>query len=140
MPNVLNIGITTAQSAQVGTVFPFSDTHPRSLLVQANFTYGSGGTSVDAYLQTTADGGATWIDLANFHFTTSSARKLLNLSSLTPVTSIATPTDGSLASNTAVDGLIGSSLRIKYTTVGTYAGGTTLKIDVSTVRLIPQAS
>jgi hypothetical protein len=44
------------------------------------------------------------------------------------VTSIATPTDGTLADNTAVNGLLGSNLRVKLTTTGTYAGETSLVI------------
>lgn len=104
---------------------------PRNLTAQAVFTYGSGGTSVDAYLQTSVDGGATWFDIANFHFTTASAKALFNLSSQTPVTTqFTTPTDGSLTANTSKDGLVGPLFRVKLMSVGTYAGGTTLRIDV----------
>jgi hypothetical protein len=134
MPNLLTQAFTAAQSAQLGPVVQFREGIPRNVLLQANFTYGSGGTSVDAWVQTSVDGGTTWCDVANFHFTTSSARRLFNLSSVTPVTSIATPTDGALAANTAVDGLIGTQMRVKWTSVGTYAASTTLAIDVSTVR------
>jgi hypothetical protein len=49
-----------------------------------------------------------------------------------------TPTDGALASNTAVDGIIGPLLRVKYASVGTYGGGTTFAIDVSSTRLGPR--
>lgn len=104
---------------------------PRSLVVQGNFTYDSGGTSVDAYLQTTFDDGATWTDIAQFHFTTSAARKAFNLNSQTPVTTQATPTDGTLASNTAVDGLLGPQVRVKYKSTGTYGGASTLSIDIA---------
>ena len=110
----------------------------RNLVVQATFTYGSGGTTVDAYVQTSLDGGATAIDIANFHFTTASLRKAFNLSALTPVTTQATPTDGSLSANTAVDGLLGPLFRVKYQSSGTYAGGTTVRVDVSGPRLTPQ--
>ncbi len=97
-----------------------------------SFTYGSGGTTADAWVQTSLDGGTTWTDIANCHLTTASARKVYNLSSLTPVTTVYTATGGSLASNTAKDGVIGSWLRVKYTTTGTYAGGTSLTVDVAT--------
>lgn len=132
---LLSLAITTAVSATAGPVYQFADGGPKNVLIQGNFTYGSGGTTADAYVQTTTDGGATWIDIANFHFTTSSLRKVFNLSSLTPVTTQATPSDGSLTANTAVDGLIGSQLRVKYVTTGTYAGGTVLAVTVSTARL-----
>jgi hypothetical protein len=104
---------------------------PRSLTVQANFIYGSGGTTVDAYLQTTLDGGATWCDIANFHFTTSSARKIFNLNSQTPETTQVTPTDGSMTANTAQDGVLGSQFRVKYQSSGTYGGTTTLQVDIA---------
>ncbi len=105
---------------------------PRNLAAQATFTYGSGGTSVDAYLQTSLDGGAIWTDIANFRFTTATARKIVNLNGQTPATAQVTPTDGAMAANTAQDGVLGPLFRIKYQSSGTYAGGTTLRIDVTT--------
>jgi hypothetical protein len=85
-------------------------------------------------LQTSLDGGLTWIDVAEAGFTTASARKVYNLSALTPVTTVYTPTDGTLAANTAKDGVLGNWYRVKYTTVATYAGGTTLTVDVVSTR------
>jgi hypothetical protein len=38
------------------------------MLLYASFVYGSGGTSVDVWTQTSLDGGSTWIDVCNFHF------------------------------------------------------------------------
>ena len=129
--------ITAAISpAVVTTPLQFLAGIPRNLAIQAEFTYGSGGTTVDAYVQTTFDGGGTWTDIAQFHFTTASARKIFNLSALTPVTTQATPTDGALASNTAIDGIIGSQVRVKYQSAGTYAGGTALEIDVASARIV----
>lgn len=135
MPTLYSATITTAVTGVTGTVFEFAADTPRNVTLQGNFTYGSGGLTADAWVQTTFDEGATWSDIANFHFTTSSARKAFNLSSLTPVTTQATPTDGTLAANTAVDGLIGGKLRVKVTTTGTYAGNTTLAIDAITSRI-----
>ena len=43
-----------------------------------------------------------------------------------------TPTDGSLAANTCKDGLLGNMYRAKYTTTGTYAANTTVRIDLVT--------
>ena len=99
--------------------------------IQANFTYGSGGTTVSAWVQTSFDGGLTWVDATSFGFTTSSAKSIFNLSGLTAVIAPITPTDGSLLANTAVAGIIGSQWRVKYTTTGTYAGGMTLRIDIA---------
>ena len=113
---------------------------PRNLTLQATFTYGSGGTTTDAYVQTTLDGGLTWMDIANFHFTTSSATAVINLSAATPQTSQKTPGDGTLASNTAVDGVLGPRFRVKYKSSGTYAGGTTLRIDAQGVDISGNSS
>ena len=121
MNTLLSVGITTAQTTTSTKADALDLPFHRSLLLQANFAYGSGGTSVDAYVQTSADGGVTWFDVAQFHFLTTSATKVYNLSNRTPVTSIATPTDGALASNTSVDGLLGDRLRVKWSSVGTYA-------------------
>lgn len=131
MTMLANLAITGAVSAQTTAPVQFRDGVPESCILQANFTYGSGGTSADGYVQMSVDDGATWFDVANFHFTTASAIKLFNLSALTPVTTPRTPSDGSLASNTANDGILGPSARLKYTTVGTYAGGTTLRVDAA---------
>ena len=130
MTALLNATITAAQTAVASVPIQFRDGNPESAVIQGNFTYGSGGTSATVWVQTSVDAGATWIDVANFSFTTSSARFAFNLSSLTPVTSEYTPTDGSLASNTAKDGFLGNLWRTKLTTVGTYAGGTALRVDV----------
>lgn len=128
--------LTTAVSDALSAVHYYGRRHvTRAICLQAKFTYGSGGTSADAYVQTSLDGGTTWIDIANFHFTTASATFIKNLSSLTPETTNITPTDGSMAANTAQDGVIGDRFRVKYTTVGTYAGGTTLEVVAYTDQL-----
>ena len=41
-----------------------------------------------------------------------------------------TPTDGALTANTCKDGLLGNMYRAKYTTTGTYAGNTEVRIDL----------
>lgn len=128
--NLLSLpSITAALPATPGPVTKFN-APPKNLVIQANFVGASGGTSVDAYVQTSVDGGQTWTDIANFHFLTTPARKLFNLNGRTPVTTQATPTDGSLAANTAVDGLLGPQYRVKYTSVGVYSA-TSLSIDIA---------
>lgn len=125
-----SLTIAGAVSAQVTPPLQFVGGAPLSAPIQCSFTYGSGGTSTDVWVQTTLDGGQTWIDIANCHFTTSSARFAYNLTALTPVITEYTPTDGALSANTSVGGFIGQSMRVKYTTVGTYAGVTTLVVSV----------
>lgn len=122
--------LTTALTAYVPTSQVALNAQPRNLTIQAALTYVSGGTTTDVYVQTTLDGGVTWTDIANFHFTTSSARKIVNLTARTPVTSQVTPGDGAMSSNTAQDGVLGPLFRTKVTTTGTYSGGTSLRVDV----------
>lgn len=97
------------------------------LALQATFLYGAGGASVKAWVQTTLDGGASWIDIANFAFTTSAATKVIVLQRK-PVASF-TPTDGALGDDAVIDGVLGSRLRVKYTSTGTYSGATSLAIS-----------
>lgn len=129
---LLSQTITTALTADVsaGTKAPRGG-YAESLALQFNFTYGSGGTTLKAWVQTSFDAGTTWMDIANFAATTASLRRLYHLTSAA-VTSIATPTDGTLADNTAVNGFLGPIYRVKVTTTGTYAGSTTLVISAVT--------
>ncbi len=90
----------------------------------AKLGYGSGGTSIAAKVQVSLDG-TTWLDVARFDFTTASATKVANLSGLTAKSAAAYAALGSEGVN---DGLLGDRLRAVITSVGTYAGGTTLDI------------
>ncbi len=101
----------------------------KSLTVEANFVYGSGGTNLKAWIQTSLDGGSNWIDIANFAFTTTSGRKISTVD-IDAVATAVVPTDGTLADDAIVDGILGDQLRVKLTTTGTYAGSTTLDINV----------
>lgn len=98
--------------------------------IEAKFGYGSGGTTARVWVQVTLDDGQTWIDIACFSFTTGSGVRVVNLSGLTPVTTPITPSDGALADNSFVDGILGSAMRAKVSTTGTYSN-TLLSVKVS---------
>ena len=137
---LLSLAITTAVTTTATTPVSFVK-GPVSLEVQANFTYGAGGTTVTAYIQTSVDLGVTWVDIANFYFTTSTLRRIVNLTNVAagPIT----PTDGALTANTAVTGYLGTLYRVKYVTTGTYSGSTTLVItavSVGSTGIVAQAS
>lgn len=104
---------------------------PRNLTILGKLTYGSGGTTFDAYLQTSFDGGVTWTDVCNFHGTTASFAKYFNINSQGAALSTPAQTDGTITSDTAKDGTLGALLRVKLTTTGTYAGGTTFELWIS---------
>lgn len=140
-PGIHNLGdraITTALTGEVIT--SSSDANGATIAcidrldgllaasVAFRFAYGSGGTSCKAYLQTSFDQGTTWVDIACVAFAVASLTKVINLSGLTPKTTGVTPSDGSLTDDTCVDGLLGDRLRVKVTSVGTYAGNTTLSV------------
>ena len=129
MSALFNQTITAALTAFTAPALVVRDPSPGSIILQGTFTYGSGGTTADVWVQTSIDDGATWTDVANFHFTTASARFLYNLSAYTSITAEYTPTDGTLAANTSKDGLVGALWRAKVTTTGVYAGGTILRVD-----------
>lgn len=136
---LLNAPVTTAVTALVTPALqirpgPGGQFFPATIALYANFAWGSAGTTADAWIQTSFDGGTTWCDVANFHFTTAIAKSILNVTSSKALVAIATApcTDGTLAANTANDGVFGTMWRVKYTTTGTYAGGTVLRIDAIT--------
>ena len=100
------------------------------ITIQSAFVRGSGGTSCDVFLQTSVDNGSTWIDIAQFAHTTTSVTKISSVRPYIAVAANITPTDGSLADNTILDGLIGDRLRVKTVVVGSYAGTSTLDVNL----------
>lgn len=102
-----------------------------AVTLEARLAVGAGGETVKAYIQTSLDQGATWTDVACLAFTTSSARKVANLSGLTPRTTPATPTSGTLTDDTCLDGVLGDRLRAVVVSTGTYTGSTVLSLRAS---------
>lgn len=100
----------------------------RALDLQARLdVVGSAGTSAKAWVQTSIDGGATWLDLACFAFTTASAVKAARL----PGTALKSPAaiaEGTLADDSVSDGPFGERFRVKVMSVGTFGAGTTLSL------------
>lgn len=135
-PGVYSLGDVAITTAVSGSVITDADGEAYledlegmlAATVQFKFAYGSGGTSVKAYLQTTIDQGSAWVDVACATFTTSSATKVINLSGLTPKTTAVTPADGALTDDTCVDGILGDRWRVKITTTGTYGSSTSLSV------------
>lgn len=101
---------------------------PRVLAVEGIFTYGSAGTTLKVWVQTSLDGGTTWIDIMCLAFTTASAKKVSAVRESIALAAATVPTDGALGDDSIVDGLLGDRIRLKYTSTGTYAGSTTIKV------------
>lgn len=96
-----------------------------SVSLQANFTYGSGGTTCAVIVQTSLDQGASWIDIARFDFTTASATKTVNISA---TSAEAVAAVAALSSEGKKDGILGDRLRAKVTSTGTYAGNSSVSV------------
>ena len=127
--SLCDLAITTALNAVAQT--PIKNLEGMlAATIEARFAYGSGGASAKAYVQVTLDDGATWIDVACFAFATASAIRVINLSGLTPKLTPLTPSDGALADDTFVDGVLGSAMRVKLVTTGTYSN-TVLSVKLS---------
>lgn len=131
-----NVTITTALTA-VPFVMVQGLARAKSIGFQLSFNYGSGGTHVRVWIQTSFDGGQTFWDVAAAEFLGISDNYYFNVSGLTPVTWAAgydVLTSGTLGIsgadlNPAVnDGFLGDRWRALVTTTGTYAGNTTLGI------------
>ncbi len=142
--NLLSKTITTANTGVTTTPVQLQGRSgqqalPVTLVIQGKMTVGADGTSIDAWVQTSLDGGTTWIDIAQFSWANTPSVGVYNLSGATPVASKYTPLDGALGANSSKDGILGGLFRCKYTTVGTYSGGTTLSIDArANYGLVPQ--
>ena len=118
--------LTTATGTTVTTSIPrpFS-----TAFLYAVFTYAAGGDTIQAWVQCSDDRGATRKDVACFAFATTNAKRFFNLSGLTAVTTVGTPTDGALVDNTSINGIMTQYVRVKYTVGGAgYSGATTLAI------------
>lgn len=117
--------IAGAVSGSVGTT-ALGLTGMKYLIVEAIFVYAAGGTTVKAWIQTKV--GDTWRDIMNFAFTTSSATKHSAVNATTALAAVIAVSDAALTDDTILSGFLGDSLRVKYTTTGTYTGVTTLQI------------
>ena len=100
----------------------------RSLSVQAKFVRAAGGTSCKVYLQTSFDGGVTWVDIACLAFLTTTATKISAVRPYIAMAAAYVPTDATLTDDTIKDGLLGDRLRVKYVVVGTYSGASSLTV------------
>ncbi len=117
-------GITAELSAQAQTAIDGLEGMLAASLV-AKLTYGSGGTTIVAVVQTSIDDGTTWYDVARFDFETESAIKYANLSGLTVkgITDLL-----ALDAEGVTDGVLGPQIRAVITSSGIYGGGTLLDL------------
>lgn len=141
-PGTKNLGdraITTALTGEVITSAPDSQGQTQEYLenlegmlaatLSVNFVYGSGGSTCIVTVETSLDQGVTWTEIARFAFATASEQNQVNLSALTPVTTVYTP--AALSSDSVKDGIFGDRWRSKVTSTGTYAGNTAVSVRLN---------
>src|SRR5688572_24836550 len=70
----------------------------QALCLEAIFVRAGGGTTCKVWVQTSFDAGGTWVDIANFAFTTTTASKLhvVHLFPATPMTAATAPGSAAL--------------------------------------------
>ena len=127
-PMLASTTITAAVTAVTTEPIGFSPRMVKNIEVQSTFDYGSGGTTLKIWVQTSLDAGVTWTDIMCHAFTTSDARKVSSVNRYL-VGAEAVATDGALADDTELSGRIGDRIRLKYTSTGTYGGTSTIRVD-----------
>lgn len=125
---MLNPGVYTLAALQIAAAKALSLLTPviglagmKACNLEANFQYGSGGTTCSIIAATSFDGGTSWRYVARFDFTTASAVKVANLSGLL---SKAVAAYSDLASEGVLDGVLGDQLAAYIVSTGTYANTT----------------
>jgi hypothetical protein len=91
----------------------------RSATVQCDFRPGSGGTDVRAYLQTSIDDGNTPVDIACMVFTAAD-RRVATVNALETTSVPISATDAALVDDTVLAGVLGTQLRLKLVSTGTW--------------------
>jgi hypothetical protein len=131
-----NPGVFTLAATQIAaaagpvTLTPIVDLDGMTAVtLEANFQYGSGGTTCSAIVATSFDDGTTWRHIARFDFTTAADVKVANLSGLTPI-GIADNIYVDLASESIRDGFLGDRLCAIIVSTGTYVN-TVLSVRAS---------
>lgn len=81
---------------------------------------GAGGTSIDAYVQTSFDDGQTWWDIINLQVLVATVTKSAMVKKSIGSAVRAAAVDKSLAANSLFDGFFGDKFRIALVIVGAY--------------------
>lgn len=120
---LLTLGAVTVGAAATLVTLPLTGLNGLAGLSGFIRFAGTGGTSVDAYVQTSIDGGTTWADLYNAHLTASGVALFSLIHGASANLAV---TDGALASNTALNsGVVPlfDQYRLKIISVGTWTNG-----------------
>lgn len=125
--DVTNSVITLAPDAQGANQAYLTLEGMLAASIEANFVYGSGGSTLKVDIETSLDQGSNWFKVGRFAFAVVGATKAFNLSGLSEklaaVVASATPSD-----DVGVSGIFGTRWRASITSTGTYAGNTAIAV------------
>jgi hypothetical protein len=119
--------IAAAANAVLTATNPGTLAGMSAVTIEANFQYGSGGSTCSAIVSTSFDGGTTRRQIARFDFTTAAAIKVANLNG---AFSKAVTAYLDLASEGVNDGVLGDQLQVQVISTGTYVN-TNLSVRAS---------
>lgn len=120
---LLTLAAIAVSAAATQTTAPLTGLNGLSGLSGSIRFAGTGGTSVDVYVQTSLDGGTTWADRYNAHFTASGVSEFSLSQGAAANLAV---TDGTLAANTALNSgtvPLFDQYRVKIISVGTWTNG-----------------
>ncbi|SRR5579883_913896 len=95
--------------------------------LQVRLSGGTGGSTINVFIQTSIDQGQSWFDVANVSFATTPGVQVLNLSGLDKAVPV-TPGNLTLSSGTILDGPLGDRLQAVVISTGTYGAGTLVSV------------
>ena len=115
---LLDVDVSDAMSTQYTEAITFPGTQ---LAVQGRFVCppgcgGGGGPSVSAWIQTTLDAGATWMDIGAFNFASTGTQ----VTSGASTGDVVVPSDGDLPAGTYISGVLGDRIRMQWSSSGSF--------------------
>lgn len=125
---LLQAELITVAETYVGPVMKLPE-KVSVLTVQVDFVDGSDGTDVTLFVQTSLDGGRSWIDIMAFNFTTTAAVVVSSVRESTVVAAAIPAVEAALTDDTILDGILGDRLRVKFVSTGTYSAPTSIEVS-----------
>lgn len=89
-----------------------------------DFTYGSGGTAGTVWLQTSYNGGSSWMDVCAFNFAQATLSRYAAFNQGLFGTAAVVPTDATMAGSAIATFTPGNMLRTRYSNTGVYTAST----------------